>query len=420
MFMQRATEVKCHLCPKVFGSRNGRYYHLRNFHKVFGQEHVSEVQFLAYRGEVREQQRRRYHERRDEHAASTANPVSRSRPPVRSTCDVRASVAVRRVDVGLGNPGSPASRQPPRKQARRSPERSVRDRPPSGTGETRYDRDAGRRGGSSGRQRCPERTDKECRRDASPKSSTASSTSGVSIDEIHRSLQERGITMAARKEPSSRTMTLADLGESRDARVRSPLVNTQPILATIQPLVELGGDILSSTEDPVIQQPTESPKLSVCSTVTNVSQLMSPGTAAQVEELLLESGTTEFVAAPPLVSMTVESKPISRQQADSSCQVSSDDSDEDKTEEKMAAKRLFMNSVPADSRWSEKQLWTEAVKQPTLDPHELWRKVMGDDLPSPEEAKDFQLEINAIIIAVWRDVTAVTHRRSKARAASPR
>jgi hypothetical protein len=123
-----------------------------------------------------------------------------------------------------------------------------------------------------------------------------------------------------------------------------------------------------------------------------VGRLMSPATAEQVDALLCgeqAEGRPPFPAAPR--------KPTSfNPEPDSSFQVSSsDDSADDDTAAHTAGKKIFMEAVPAELKWSEKKLWTEAITLPAREPHELWLRVVGNELPSVAEAREFQLVVNA-------------------------
>jgi hypothetical protein len=95
---------------------------------------------------------------------------------------------------------------------------------------------------------------------------------------------------------------------------------------------------------------------------------------------------------------------------DSSFQVSSDDTVDDDSATHSARKKIFMETMPAKLKWSEKRLWSEAITLPAMEPQELWLRVVGYELPSATEAREFQLVVNAIRTSYNRALKSVSCR----------
>jgi hypothetical protein len=142
-----------------------------------------------------------------------------------------------------------------------------------------------------------------------------------------------------------------------------------------------------------------------------VGRLTSPATADQVDALLrgeleLDNST---MGRPPFPAAPIKPTPFTPE-PDSSFQVSSDDTVDDDSATHSARKKIFMETMPAKLKWSEKRLWSEAITLPAMEPQELWLRVVGYELPSATEAREFQLVVNAIRTSYNRALKSVSRR----------
>jgi hypothetical protein len=198
-------EWQCNLCPESFGSRNGRFYHMRNFHHVFGDEAVLDVQFLAYRQEVRTQQRRSYQERSTERQEPES--PSRSRPG-------------ERISVAVGSAGR-CGRRSPQAAERRCRSRSRYHRAPFSLAAHRQSEENDRQNDHVGYAQQHEHR--------SPgRSGDTSNGRSSNREVIQHSLQIRGISLGARKEPPAHTFSLAEARTAESKRARSVSASPSP------------------------------------------------------------------------------------------------------------------------------------------------------------------------------------------------
>ena len=376
---------------------------MRNFHHVFGDEAVSDVQFLAYRQEVRTQQRRRYQERSTERQEPES--PSRSRPGERISVAVGSAGFTRRAVEGSRSPARRWGRRSPQAAERRCRSRSRYHRAPSSPAAHRQSEENDRQNDHVGYAQQQEHR--------SPgRSGDTSNGRSSNREVIQHTLQIRGISLGARKEPPAHTFSLAEARTAESKRVRSVSASPSPL----EPRIAADSETKTKDTASVNRRTSDTSLPSTSSALAEIDQLISPATVAQVDMLLHGNSAAELLPVTPITARVVASKPISiTQEPDSSALSSSDDSGDESSSSNTAAVRLFREAVPSDNRWSDKSLWTEAIKQPLMDPHELWLRVVGEDLPDKAEAREFIQAVLATRMAYNRTLKMVVRKASMMR-----